>query len=154
MYIYVKPQKHDGPMYSGQTIFPRPTPWRVAWEASFLRLLGKHTYKMVFIDRKYAEKLHTYDIVQQDNHIVLYDGKDEIVTFGVYDITWAMAIEYNVQSFLYGFMFRFWEWRWSENGKLTNGELRQKLARMEGELDASVIHRHSQRIQQRYDNQE
>ena len=110
-------------------------------------MLGRSPYKMVFIPRKYAKDLLRYKLEQEESCVVLRDGQRIVGKFEILDITWTMGLEYDIQSFLYGFFFRVWEWRWNEFGHLTKDELQQRVARLEQQISQYMERRHSERIE-------
>lgn len=96
-----------------QHIFPRPTPWLVAWKA-FLSYLGRRpTYRFAYFPPQY--NLKHYAIDAEDDTIVLRDRQgEEVLHVASCRMTWQLWALYAVESWLCGPMLRFWQWHWAE----------------------------------------
>lgn len=152
MFCLVKLVKKDVTEYKleiHETIFPRPTPWKVAWKASLAFLLGRRTYCFVYIPPKYAD-LDRYDIAIEDDELVLRKDGEELHHAVVCGMAWQIWALYCVESIVYGPLLRFWEWRWAAgSGTLTRRELQVKLEELARRVDrAERKRRKTRRIEQ------
>ena len=62
-------------------------------------------------------------------------------------MSWGLWWEYVFQSYLYGLMFKFWNWRWDTGGKLTREELQAKLEVLEARVE-ELARKRTSRIEQ------
>lgn len=139
-------QSDGEPLVIGQTIFSRPTPWKIAWLA-FLNFLfaRQKQYQFVFIPREFR-CLCRYEIDCEDQELTLWQRRTELYRTRILEMSWGLWWEYAFQSHLYGLFWKFWEWRW-DTGKLTREELQTKLEVLEERLD-QLARKRTSRIEQ------
>jgi hypothetical protein len=134
MFIIIKYHVGDV-LHSNQTIFPRPTPWVVAWHAFWEYLNRRDTYRFTYIPAKYAHLLR-YDIFVEDEEILLREDGRDLIHVPVLPMTLLTWIFYVIESWASGLLFMVWNHRlFAGSTKLTRSELLDKLARVEKELE-------------------
>lgn len=115
-----------------QDIFPRPTPWLVAWKAFGSWLLRRPAYRFVYFPPQID--LQQYAVDAEDDTIVLRDRFGEEVQHAAScRMTWQLWALYIVESWLCGPMLRFWKWRWAE--EKVQHMARRKTERIEPDDD-------------------
>ena len=106
------------------SIFPRPTPWLVAWKA----LLQPKIYRFVYI-HKVNDRLNYFS---NRGFLTITDENGETVQkTKMLPMSFGLWIEYILQSYLYGYLLFFWRWSWAER-KLEERE-RHRTSRIEQE---------------------
>ena len=137
----------DSVLAPHQDIFPRPTPWRIAFVSWFDFLIRCNTYQFVYIPRR-LNGLDAYDVILESNHVYIKQGEDVVYTTPVHEMTWQIWWTYVFESWAFGLFFSFWNWRW-ESGKLTHRELQSRVERLERKIQEKT-----RRIEQDDDEEE
>jgi len=116
------------------TIFPRPTPWLVCYQAFWEFLRGRETYQFVNIPAKHLHLLR-YDVFVEGEEIILREQGRDVLHCPVLPMTMLTWVFYVIESWATGLLFAVWDHRlFAGSQKLTRRELRDKLERMEREL--------------------
>lgn len=147
MFVILKRDNRPEELILNRNIFPRPTPWKVSWEASFSYLLRRQTYCFVYFPPQFTDIFH-YEIDVEEGDLVLRKEDKEVYRTVVCKMSLQLWILYEVESVIYGPLFRFWNWRWSA-GKLTTEELQAKVEALEKRMDC--LQKKTRRIEQEED---
>ena len=114
MFCLVKKDVSGYRLVPYQNIFPRPTPWLVAWKAFFGYLGRRQTYHFVYFSPQFND-LSQYAIDAEEGTIVLRDRDgEEVFHASSFPMTWQLWALYVVESWLCGPLLKFWHWRWAE----------------------------------------
>lgn len=101
-------------------IFPRPTPWFVAWQAAWAYISGKQTYRFVYLPA--GCRFFTSDDVTLDGETFLLRQQGRVVLQTVTEtMNWQRWLLYLLESWLFGLLLRFWHWRWTRGGVAIKG---------------------------------
>lgn len=96
-------------------IFPRPTPWIVAWQAAWAYINGMQSYRFVYLPAEYT--FLTSDDVAMDGGTFMLRQQGRVVLHTVTEaMTWQIWLLYLLESWLYGPLLKFWKWRWKHGG--------------------------------------
>lgn len=131
MFVIVKDKKSDE-LQVNKSLFLRPTPWKVAWQAFLSFLVWRRTYRFVYLSPRYTDASRYHYYVERDE-LVLRENSHEVTRLELHDMTWGLWFEYAFESHIYGLFWRFWDWRWSAN-KMTRAEMQSKLEALERKL--------------------
>lgn len=136
MYILIKttPEKDGELLIISKTIFLRPTPWKVAWLAGFAYVLLRPIFKFAYLPREFQTANYSFYTEEFGKRLVVKDGNKEVYAAPVFPLSFRRWIIYGVESWVYGLMTAFWNWRW-DSGTLTKKELQDKLERLERKLE-------------------
>jgi hypothetical protein len=94
----------------GQSIFARPTPWMVAWKAFGQFLRPPCMYRFAYV--RPAMMSLAYNYISDGEFLSITGDDGQILRkTEILPMSWGLWWEYVVQSYLYGFFWRFWNWR-------------------------------------------
>lgn len=152
MFVIMRKTSYCEDLQIGESLFPRPTPWFVAWD-SFLRFLTFHsTYQFAFVPPD-MEDLFAYQVTAEGNHLIIRDTQGNTRKSPILSMTWGLWWEYAAESFIYGLFFRFWNWRWRRYHSLTKDEMQAKINALESRL-ARLTPRRSELLEEQEDEDE
>jgi hypothetical protein len=120
----------------GQTIFLRPTPWKVAWQAWFDYLRSAGRFCFVYLPHEFSNPAFDYRLERAKDLAVFQDGK-EIARLPLLPLTFVHWLFYVIESYAYGFMARFWLWTW-DSPRPSRAELETKIEQLERRLSELV----------------
>lgn len=132
MFVIVKSVESHDVLTPGQTIFLRPTPWKVAWQAGFDYVRGSGRFCFAYLPHHLSNPAFDYRLELGRDLAVFEHGK-EIARLPLLPLTFVHWLFYGIESFAYGFFQRFWAWRW--DGKPSRQELEQRIEELEARVN-------------------
>ena len=133
MHILMKQFESD--CYSlrvAETIFLRPTPWLVAWKAGFDYVLRKGRFGFVYLPMQYVNPANEYEC--EKGKLIVRGNEETVFSTPIEPLTFRNWFFYGIESFAYGFFWKFWEWRY-DSGVLNRKELQGKLEQLEHQIE-------------------
>lgn len=136
MFVLVKSVNENDVLTPGQTIFLRPTPWKVAWQAGFDYLCATGRFCFVYLPHEYSNPEFDYRL-ERGRDLAIFDNGKEIARLPLLSLTFVYWLFYGIESFAYGFFQRFWLWRWDAK-RPTRRELEAKVEQLERRLSEMI----------------
>jgi hypothetical protein len=128
-------KNNDDKLIPNESIFPRPTPWIVAWQAFADYLRGRDTFCFVEVPTRYAHLLR-YDLYVEGEEVLLREQGRDVIHLPVLPMAFLTWVFYAIESYAHGLLFQVWNHRlFAGTQKLTRQELMDKLDRLQAELD-------------------
>lgn len=136
MHILIRLENdNDVALRLARTIFLRPTPWKVAWQAGFAYIRNRRTYGFAYIPTMYTNS--TYEYLIEGVELLVHKEQDTIFHTPIRPLTFRRWFFYGLESFAYGFFERFWAWRW-DSGTLTRTEMQAKIEVLEQQIQEFI----------------